>query len=98
LGDLAEGEVELVHKRRVRARLLDRGQVLAGHVLDEREHERLAVRYVADHCRHRSEARLLRGTPAPLAGDQLVAAFGAWTHNDGLEHPLRLERVGETRR
>ena len=48
LGHLAERELELVDERRVRARLLDGGKVLASDVLDEREEQRVAVVRLAD--------------------------------------------------
>ncbi len=43
LCDLAQREPELVHEHRAGARLLDRREILARHVLDEREDERIAV-------------------------------------------------------
>ena len=43
LRDLAEREVELVEQHGVRARLLDRREILAGDFLDEREKQRVAV-------------------------------------------------------
>ena len=59
---------------RAGARLLDRVEVLAGHVLDQRELERLARRRAArTSAGIVLEAGELRGAPAALAGDQLVA-------------------------
>ena len=74
LRDLAEREPELVDQERAGPRLLDRGELLAGDVLDEREQERVAVVRLAHERRHRRQAGLARGAPAPLAGDQLPAA------------------------
>ena len=74
LGDVAERELELVHERGVRARFLDRGELLPGDVLDEREQERVAIVRLADERGQGLEPGLARGAPAALAGDQLVAA------------------------
>ena len=53
----------------IAARLLERGQILALHVLDERDLERLAVGELAQHHRHLVQPRALRRAPAPLAGE-----------------------------
>ena len=50
------------------------GELLARDVLDEREQERVAVVRLAHERRHGRDARLARGPPAALAGDQLPAA------------------------
>src|SRR5207249_1543502 len=92
-GEVAEREPELVHQHGERPRLLDRRQVLAHDVLDEREEERVAVVGIAYHRRQRREAGLTRGSPAALAGDQLPSALRAWAHNDGLDDALRANRV-----
>ena len=55
-GDLAEREPELVEQQRVGARLLDRRQILARDVLDEREQERVAVVGLADDRGHSRDA------------------------------------------
>ena len=55
-------------------RLLHRVEVLADHVLDQRRLEALVLRRGPDHRGDAVEAGLLRGAPAALAGDQLVAA------------------------
>ena len=74
LRDLAEREAELVDEDGVRARLLDRGQLLARDVLDETEQERVAIVDRADDRRNRLAAGLPRRAPAALARDDLVAA------------------------
>ena len=98
LRDLAERELELVHERGVGARLLDRRQLLAGDVLDEREQERVAVVRLAYDGRQRREPRLARGTPAALAGDQLVAARRTRPDDDRLQQTLLLDRAREAGR
>jgi hypothetical protein len=52
---------------------LDRVEILALHVLDERELELVAGGQLPDHRRHAFEPGQLGGTDAPLAGDELVA-------------------------
>ena len=95
LGDVAERERELVDERRVGARLLDRRQLLAGDVLDQREEERVPVVGLPHDRRHRRHARLARGAPAPLAGDQLPAAA---RHAAGRARAGRRPARGSTRR
>ena len=95
LGDLAEGQLELVQQHRVGARLLDRGEILAGDVLDEADQERVAVVGLADHGRQRGEPGLAGRAPAPLAGDQLVAALEPGPEHDRLHDALVADRVGE---
>ena len=98
LGDLTEREPELVDEDGVRARLLDRRQLLARDVLDEAEQERVAVVDGAHDCRNRLAARLPRGAPAALAGDDLVAADAARPDEERLDDALPPHRVGEPRR
>ena len=56
------------------ARLLERVQVLALDVLDQRHRRRGFVGDVAHQHRHRVEAGQAGGAEAPLAGDDLEAA------------------------
>ena len=98
LRDFAEREAELVDEDGVRARLLDRGQLLARDVLDEAEQERVAVVDGAHDGRNRLAARLARGTPAALARDDLVAADAARADEERLDDALLPHRVGEARR
>ena len=72
--DLLAREAELLDEQRAGARLLDRVEVLAGHVLDQRELERLGVAVRAHDRGDPVEPGHLRRAPAPLAGDQLVRA------------------------
>src|SRR5689334_24272338 len=61
----------LLHEAIERLGELHRVQILALHVLDERELERALRRDVLDDDEHLTEPRLLRRTPATLAGDDL---------------------------
>src|SRR5207244_7781192 len=70
-------------------------QLLAGHVLDEREQERVAIVGLAHERGHRLDTGLPRRPPAPFAGDQLVAALRPWADDDRLEQALGLDRPGE---
>src|SRR5690606_25827806 len=65
--------VVLLHELLVAARLLDRVEIRTLHVLDDSEFERRAVIDLADDDRYFSKAGPLGCTPAPLAGDDLVA-------------------------
>jgi len=80
LGDLAERERELVDQHRVRARLLDRRQLLARDVLDEAEQQRVAIVCLAHDRRHARLAGLASRAPTPLAGDDLVASGRTRAH------------------
>src|SRR5919204_2448617 len=93
LRDLAERESELIEEDGVGARLLHSRQLLAGHVLDKREQERVPVVRLADKRGDAPDPRLLRRPPAPLAGDQLVAAGGPRPDDDRLQEALRLDRA-----
>ena len=95
LGDLSRRQVELVDQRRVATRSLDRVEVLAHHVLDEGERERLALIGAAHDCGHGLEASLIGRTPAALAGDDLVAAVGRRAHDDRLHDAVLLDRPCE---
>ena len=56
LADLLAREAELLDQRGAGARLLDGVEVLAGHVLDQRDLERGRVVVVADHRRDDSSS------------------------------------------
>ncbi len=76
-------------------RLLDRVEVLADHVLDQRRLQPLGLRLVADDRRHLLEPGLLGGAPAALAGDQLVAAVGEGADQQRLDDAAGLDRGGQ---
>jgi hypothetical protein len=95
LGHFAERKTELVDQHRVRARLLDRREILAGDVLDEREQQRVAIVSAANERRNRLDPGLAGRAPAALTRDQLVAAARLRPYDHGLQHPLVLQRLGE---
>ena len=73
LGEVVLGEPELLDELAVGVGGLDRVEVLALEVLDERELELLAIGQLAHDRRDPLEAGRLRGAQAALAGDELVA-------------------------
>ena len=93
LGDRVLGQPELVDQPLVRRRLLERPQVGALQVLDQRALQRRALLDVLDHDRDLVQPGALRRPPAPLAGDQEVAAVGARPHHQRHDHAVRLHRV-----
>src|SRR3954463_16028941 len=94
-GHLLLGQAEVLDQRRAGSRLLDRVEVLAGHVLDQRELESFALVGREHDCGNLAHARDY-GRPQPaLAGHELVVATGEGAHDDGLEDPARLDRLRE---
>ena len=73
-------------------RLLERIQVLALDVLDQRERERRLIGNVLHERRDLAQPCLLRRAPAALAGDDLEAAAIDGPHEDRLHHPLLANR------
>ena len=67
------GEAELLDELAVGVRLLDRVEVRALEVLDERELELLRLGQLADDGRNTLEARESRRPKPPLAGDEAIA-------------------------
>ena len=74
--------------------LLDRVQILALDILDQRELGRRRIVDVADDRRDRVELRALRRAPAPLAGDDLEAV-AVGPQQDRLKHAALGDRFGE---
>ena len=76
--DLLAGEAELLGQRRTGARLLDRVEVLAGHVLDQRHLERGGVVVMADDRRDRLELgeRAARQRRSPAISSYVPPATG----------------------
>ena len=85
-----------VDQRPEGVRELDRVQVAALHVLDQRELEAVAIVDVGDHGGDRGETGRARGAPASLADEQLVAVADA-AHHDGLQHTVLFDRIREAR-
>jgi hypothetical protein len=98
-GGLGVGEVELLDQPVQRLRLLQRVEVLALDVLDQRHRHHGAVVDRAHHRRDLPQARLLRSAPAAFAGDDLVTHATAvatdFADHDRLDHALRLDRLGQ---
>ena len=103
LRSLLVRELEFADQARERERLLERVQVLALDVLDEGERDGVLVVDAPQHRRDLVQARHLRGAPAALAGDDLVALRLARrrradrAHDDRLDDALGLDRVREVR-
>ena len=88
------GQPELVDQLAVRERLLDRVEVRALDVLDERDLELVAVRELADERGDVVEARQAGGPHAALAGDELVAVERLGDEHR-LEHAVLADARGE---
>src|SRR5262249_43850235 len=79
-------------QRRERLGLLERGEVLALQVLDQRGLERILD--LPDEGREPVETGDLRGTESTLARNQLEATSSR-PHDDGLQEPMDLDRGRE---
>ena len=87
---------ELVDEHLVGARFLDRVEILALDVFDQRHLEAsllLARVQLLDDDGDAMQARALRGAPAALAGDDLVPASLETTSDDRLNDAVGLDRV-----
>ncbi len=89
------GVAELGDETLIALGLLERVQILALHILDEREFERVAVAHFAQQHRHFVQLGALRRAPAPLAGEDLEFAGAARVraHQKRLQHALRRDRL-----
>ena len=85
---------ELVDQLAVGVRLLDRVEVRALEVLDERQLELLAIGELADDRRDALQAGQPRGADAALAGDELVAVEGLGDE-DRLDDAVLADARGE---
>ena len=85
---------EFRQKLLIGLRRLDRVQVLAQEVLDERELDALRVSGLAHDRGNPIEAGLARRPPAAFARDQLIGASNS-ADDDRLNHAGRLDRSGE---
>src|SRR5207253_4097002 len=77
----------LLDQALVRLRLLDRVEVLALDVLDQRDLERLVVGDLANHHGQLTQPRLLRRPPSALAGDEHVPV-AVPSDDQGQQHSL----------
>ena len=97
LGDLVLAVVELLGERLIAARLFERIEIGALHVLDDGKLERLAIADFEQQHRHIVQARALRRAPASLAGDDLVLIHRAAhrAHQDRLDDAALADRCRE---
>src|SRR5256885_9789042 len=92
LRDLLVREAELLDQASQAPRLLDRIEVRPLEVFDEAEDQLLVVARLAAHDRgHLPQTCKARGTPTPLAGDELESVCEL-AHQDGLEHAVQPDR------
>ena len=96
LGHLVLGEVEAAHQVAVGLGLLDRVEILALDVLDQRHFQGPVLGDVLDDHRDVLEPGPLGGPPAPLAGDDLIMVAGI-AHHQRLDHPLLADRGDQFR-
>ena len=91
------GQVELVGETPVGKRLLNRVQILALDVFDQRHFEQRllgAWRDVAHHHRHAQQPGDFRGAPAAFAGDDLES-IADLAHHDRLDDAVGADRLRE---
>src|SRR5687767_12058763 len=84
------------------ARFFERVQIFPLDILDQRHGDGCFISYATNERGNLMQTGQLRSAPAPLSGDDFVAAWllGAGgvverPHDDGLYQTLRLNRVGE---
>jgi len=90
--DLLARQPELLDERRAGARLLDRAEVLARHVLDQSQLDRFGVVARSHERRNRLQAGDPRRAPAPLARHQLVRSAGLRANEHRLQHATLAQR------
>src|SRR5215470_13834569 len=89
------GESELLDQPLQALRFLERVEILALDVLDQREGEGSLIGDRADERGDFLESRALRGAPAPLAGYYFIPPSLDRPYEDRLHHALRLDRFGK---
>jgi hypothetical protein len=94
LGDLLLGEVEFLREALERAGLLDRIEIFALKVLNECHLERHFFGHIAHYNGNALNRGTLRGSPAALASDQLIAIVDS-TNDERLDDSTRNDRAGE---
>src|SRR5207249_11042627 len=95
LCDLLVREAELLDQASQAPWLLDGIEVRPLEIFDDAEDQLLVVARLAAHDRgHLAQTRKARGTPTPLAGDELESV-GELAHQDGLQHAVQPDRFGE---
>ncbi len=88
---------EAVHQLPVGGGLLDRIQVGALDILDDRDLDHIGIGKLADDDRQFVQLRHLRRTPAAFAGDDLVQTLAGRvrTHDQRLQHTATAQRIGQ---
>ena len=94
LGQHVLGMAEVADQPLIRLGFLDRVQILALDIFDQRDLERGGVVEVAHDNRDFMETRALGGAPAALTGNDLIGA-AVRADNDGLDHAARGDRGRE---
>src|SRR5216684_34877 len=89
------GQTEFVDQPLDALRFLERIQVLALNILDQRQRQRRLIGYDADERRNLDEPRALGRKPAPLAGDDFIPAAVDWPRQDRLHDALVANRLRE---
>src|SRR4051812_25799518 len=77
IGNLLMSKLEFLDESLVTARLVDRVEIAALQVLDEREHETRAIVEILDQRRNLRPAEVGDRPQPPLAGDELVCIAGS---------------------
>ncbi len=95
LRDIVLAVIERVDQRLIAGGFFERIQVGALHVLDDRKLERLRVGRFDDDDRHLVQAGALRGTPAPLAGDDFEFVLADIAHDDRLDDAALPDGCGQ---
>src|SRR5207248_11196275 len=88
-------QAEFVDQTLDALRLLERIQILALDVLDQREGQRRLIGHDADERGNLGEPRALGREPAPLASDNFIPAGVDGTHEDRLHYALVTNRIRE---
>ena len=88
-------EAVFLHERLVPSGLLERVQVLALQVFNERELHDLAFGKIAHHGGHFLHAGHAGGAPAPFPGHDLVAAADQRPHQQRLQHAVLGNGLGQ---
>ncbi len=97
VGRFLVGHAEVIDQAAQGGGFLQRVEVFALDVLDQRHGHGDFVRHVPDDRRYALDARDLGGAPAAFAGDQLEFALAVLQrpHDHRLHHALGADRVGQ---
>ncbi len=95
LRDFTLSHVLLLSQTVIGPRLLDRVQIFALNILDQCKSHHFKIIEIANNRRDLMQLRLLRGTPAAFARDQLVPAIRNRTNDDRLNYPSLRNRCSQ---